>query len=401
MVEGIAKLSLFKEIIDRAKAFTIFIYAHHKTLSLMRKFTKRRDIVRLGVTRFASAFLTLQSLIEKMHNLKMMFISKEWDESKWANHSKGLAAYHTITNKEFWEGVATCIRVFAPLVRVLRLVDGDLKPTMVFVHGEFEEAKKEICKALDNVEQNYRPILSIIELKSKSRLDSPLHLMGYLLNPYYFYKDSSIQFDRDIISAIFKCVDAFYPNDLDTQTIIINTELPKYTKKEGNFGHPTAFKACSKNDESYDLVQWWNIYGVEVPKLQTIARKILSLTTSASGCECNWSTFEGVHTKKRNRLDTKQLNNLVYVQFNMRYLAKRKKQKEKNVDILLADCVVHAQNWIVEEADVELGNIFETTGDTSKDDDLVRELHESDFESDEGEEVDVEFESDDDHPLRE
>lgn len=153
---------------------------------------------------------------------------------------------------EFWDGVEMCLKVFAPLVKVLRLVDGDLKPTMGFLHGELEEAKKEIRKALDNLEKNYKPIVDIIEQKSKGRLDSPLHWMAYLLNPYYFYKDSTIQFDRDVISATFKCVDVFYPNCLDTQTFVINTELAKYTKKEGNFGHPTATKGCSKNDESYD-----------------------------------------------------------------------------------------------------------------------------------------------------
>lgn len=56
MFESIAKLQSFKTIIDRAKGFTIFVYAHHKTLSMMRKFTNNKDIVRPGVTRFASCF---------------------------------------------------------------------------------------------------------------------------------------------------------------------------------------------------------------------------------------------------------------------------------------------------------------------------------------------------------
>ena len=59
MLEGIGKMKKFKSIIDRAKALTIFIYTHHKTLSLMRKYTKKRDIIRPGVTRFSSNFLTL------------------------------------------------------------------------------------------------------------------------------------------------------------------------------------------------------------------------------------------------------------------------------------------------------------------------------------------------------
>ncbi|TXG53907.1 hypothetical protein EZV62_019163 [Acer yangbiense] len=75
MLEGIGKLPRFKKIIDSAKTFTIFIYAHHKTLWMMRSFTKKKDIVRPGVTRFASAFLTLQSLVEKKDNLRAMFAS--------------------------------------------------------------------------------------------------------------------------------------------------------------------------------------------------------------------------------------------------------------------------------------------------------------------------------------
>jgi hypothetical protein len=40
MLEGIGKMKKFKTILDSAKDLTIFIYAHHNTLSLMRKFTK-------------------------------------------------------------------------------------------------------------------------------------------------------------------------------------------------------------------------------------------------------------------------------------------------------------------------------------------------------------------------
>lgn len=50
MLQGIGNLKRFKTIIDQAKNLTIFIYAHHKTLALMRISTKRRDIIRPGVT---------------------------------------------------------------------------------------------------------------------------------------------------------------------------------------------------------------------------------------------------------------------------------------------------------------------------------------------------------------
>ncbi|KAK2659221.1 hypothetical protein Ddye_005754 [Dipteronia dyeriana] len=65
MLEGIGKLLKFKNILEEAKSFTIFIYSHNTTLALMRAFIRKRDIVRSGVTRFASAFLTSASLLEK------------------------------------------------------------------------------------------------------------------------------------------------------------------------------------------------------------------------------------------------------------------------------------------------------------------------------------------------
>ena len=42
MVEAVGKLKQFGPTITKAKQMTIFLYAHHKTLSLMRSFTKKK-----------------------------------------------------------------------------------------------------------------------------------------------------------------------------------------------------------------------------------------------------------------------------------------------------------------------------------------------------------------------
>ena len=177
----------FKFVIDKSKELTIFIYAHHKTLSLMRKFTKKRDIVRPGITRFASSFLTMQSLLEKQENLKYMFLSKEWLECKWSSPAKGTKIYNIIVSQTYWQALSMCVEIFKPLVKVLRLVDGDWRPSMGFV--ELKDAKKEIIRICKGAADMYEPIFDIIESKAKGRLDCPLHLAGYLLNPYFFYRD--------------------------------------------------------------------------------------------------------------------------------------------------------------------------------------------------------------------
>lgn len=63
---------------------------------------------------------------------------------------------------------------------------------------------------------------------------------------------------------------------------------------------------------------WWQNFGSDTPDLKKFAIRILNQACSASGCERNWSMFEKIHSKKRNRLTQKRLNDLVFVHYNLR-----------------------------------------------------------------------------------
>ena len=170
MLQGIGSLKRFKTIIDQAKNLTIFIYAHHKTLALMRVATKRRDVIRPGVTRFASAFLTLQSLLEKKDALRYMVVERAWEDMSHVKTKKGKDATATVMDANFWKGVLLCIKVFEPLVRVLRLVDGDIKPLMVWLYVELVKAKREMKDAFSNLERNCKDTMAIVDKKVNGRL---------------------------------------------------------------------------------------------------------------------------------------------------------------------------------------------------------------------------------------
>jgi hypothetical protein len=60
-------------------------------------------------------------------------------------------------------------------------------------------------------------------------------------------------------------------------------------------------------------------YGTSAPNLQHLTIRVLSQIYSCSGCERNWSMFEHIHSKKRNRLEHQRLNNLVYIHCNLRW----------------------------------------------------------------------------------
>lgn len=46
---------------------------------------------------------------------------------------------------------------------------------------------------------------------------------------------------------------------------------------------------------SISVANWWLVHGTEAPHLKAMSIKILKLTSSSSGCERNWSCFEGVY----------------------------------------------------------------------------------------------------------
>jgi hypothetical protein len=254
MLEGIGNLKKFKGTIDQAKALTIFIYAHHKTLSLMRKFTKKRDIIRPGVTRFASNFLTLQSLYEKKDQLRIMSQSDEWERLNPVKKTvKGVQATATLVKPNFWNEVALCLRVFEPLVKVLRMVDGDIKPSMAFIYGEIIKAKKDIVVAVGNIDKAViicNSIIEIIDTKMKDRLDCPLHKAAYFLNPYYSYNDPSIFESEEVMDGFILAVETFYHGDYDKQNQVLNDDVHKFKDQVGHFSKNVALAGCKDFDFS-------------------------------------------------------------------------------------------------------------------------------------------------------
>ncbi|KAH6835546.1 hypothetical protein C2S53_017181 [Perilla frutescens var. hirtella] len=258
---------------------------------------------------------------------------------------------------------------------------------MSFVYGELVQANEDIKIAEHSIPKNYEPIIEVIDAWIKDRLASPLHLTAYVLNPFYHYKNPLLHLEHDVAISMIECVDILFPGDVDLQDKIMNEEFPKYKDKESLFGKPVAVKGCSLNDAGFDPASWWSNFGAITPNLQRLSMRILSLTSSSSSCERNWSTFEGIHTKKRNRLGIKLLNNLVFVQFNARLLSKQKREKDRsNVDTLLSNDSTTTQECIVNDDVVDddvagMGRLGPRTPKYR----TVRELYDKDFESEDEE----------------
>ncbi|KAF0913341.1 hypothetical protein E2562_022147 [Oryza meyeriana var. granulata] len=164
MLEDLGKLGPVEQTIASARQVTTFLYAHTRVLDLMRKFLGK-DLVRSGVTRFATAYLNLKSLLDNKKDLTRLFRSDELNDLGYLKKAKGKKANKVVRSEAFWKNVDMAVNFFEPLANVLRRMDSDV-PAMGFLHGCMLEAKKEIAMRFDNDENSFKVAWDFIDKSS-------------------------------------------------------------------------------------------------------------------------------------------------------------------------------------------------------------------------------------------
>ncbi|KAL4638941.1 hypothetical protein ACB092_03G182200 [Castanea dentata] len=334
MLEDVAKLPTIMRTIKRAIKLTGYIYNQTGLINMMRQFTGQRNLLRPAKTQFAKSFLTLSSMHKQKENLRKMFTSEDWTCSKWAKELIGKRVAQTVLMPTFWNTVVYSLKVSGLIVRVLRLVDEEKRSTMGYIYEAMDQAKEAIEKYFNRREERYREIFEIIDRRWDCQLHRPLHVAGYFLNPKFFYDN------RTEIELV--------PN-INQQDKILE-ELTLYNREEGLFGLEMAKRQRKKKAPA----DWWSAYGASTPSLQQFAVKVLSLACSSSRCEWNWSMFENVHSKKRNRLAQSRVNDLVYIKYNR--AMKRRYNLCDTIDPFSLKDVDDGNEWLigrVEEDEVE------------------------------------------------
>jgi len=241
MLEDIEKLPRVAATITKAKCVIVFLYAHTRVLNLMRKFLSR-DLVRCGVTRFATAYLNLKSLLENKKELQRLFRDDELNELGYLKSAKGKKANMIVKSETFWKGVETAVNFFEPLAVVLRRMDSDV-PAMGFLYGYLVQAKIEISRRFNHDSNKFQEFFHIIDKRWESKLKTPLHRAGYYLNPFYYYQNKlAIEENETFRDVVVTCITKLVPEE-ETQDKIIE-ELQLFQDAEGSFGKEIAKRQC-------------------------------------------------------------------------------------------------------------------------------------------------------------
>ncbi|XP_023633848.1 uncharacterized protein LOC111829321 [Capsella rubella] len=287
ILEDVVKLPSVHSLVHRMAKVTIFVYNHKSTLNWVRKRPGWKEIIRPGETRFATNFIALQSLYQ---------------------HKEDLQALVTSTDPELKQ-----------LFKTSKAKEAKL-PSLPYVYEGMYQARLGIKKMFQEKDALYKPYTTIIDRRWDRMLRHDLHAAAYYLNPAFMYDQTTFCEKPEVMRGLM--------NLFEKQIVASKTQLFQELR-------------------TYREHEWWRYFGFDAPNLQKLAIRILSQTASSSGCERNWSVFERIHTKKRNRLEHQRLNDLVFVHYNLR-LQHRLKRK-RSYDPVDYESIDKTEFWIVEE----------------------------------------------------
>ncbi|XP_021986626.1 uncharacterized protein LOC110883082 [Helianthus annuus] len=227
MLEDVGKIPKVKQTIEKGFFLVGYIYNHCGVLNMMREFTKNKELTRSVVTRFATTYLTLQSLHKQKLALRTMFTSDKWKESK----------------------------------RAKQPTEGGLR--MLFKH--MQRAKITIAKALGENSVDYQVVSAIIDKRWDCQLPHPLHAAGYYFNPEFYCYRPEIEKDQEVTDGMIKCVQRLVPSK-DKQDLIMK-EMVKWVNQEGRFALDIAKRAhCTIAPDKLTYFEFFILFFRSIPR---------------------------------------------------------------------------------------------------------------------------------------
>lgn len=340
ILEDFCKIDWISRCIFQAQTITRFIYNNTGLLELMKKFTGGMDVIRTGITNSVSDFLSMQALFKQRSRLKHMFSCPEYSANFTSvNKPQSMSCITTLEDNELWRAIEECIAVSEPFLRILREV-ADGKPAVGFIYELMMKAKESIRTYYIMDEGKCKTFLDIVDKKWHNQLHTPIHSAAAFLNPCIQY-NPEVKFIPVIKEDFFNVLEKLLPTPELRRDI--TSQILLFTRASGMFG-------CNLAKEARDAVapgEWWEQYGDSAPMLQKIAIRILSQVCSTSCFEKQWSTFQQIHSEKRNKIDKEELNDIIYINYNLK-LGRPKNIKPFDTDPIQLDDIDMTSEWVEE-----------------------------------------------------
>ncbi|XP_039128915.1 uncharacterized protein LOC120265061 [Dioscorea cayenensis subsp. rotundata] len=258
------KRSCSESLYHDASKVTIFVYNHIYILSWLRKRSGWKEIVRPGVTRFATTFITLKSIYDHKHDLQALVTNKYYTSHKISKSPVGKTVTSIILDGKFWEECLFMVKIAAPIIRFLRVVDADEKPSLGYVYEGMIRIRKAIMAIFRNKSTMYGPYIKIIDERWDKHLRRNLHAAAYFLNPAFLYDKEAFCETPEVMQGL---LDLLEKRSICSDSEKAMREIRFYRDRLGNFSRESALSSANKIQPN----EWWRLFGYSTPFLQKVA----------------------------------------------------------------------------------------------------------------------------------
>lgn len=242
ILEDMCKVDWVNRCISQAQTITKFIYNNATMLDSMKKITGGQDLVKTGISKCVSNFLSLQCLLK--HKAKMRSVLHNLDYSPTAPfmNKPQISCLDIVEDNEFWRTVEECVAVSEPFLKVLREVSGG-KPAVGYIYDSMTRAKDPIRTYFIMDEAKCKTFFDIVDRRWQNQLHSPLHSAAAFLNPSIQYNNPQNKFSGlgKVKEDFYKVIEKLLPTpelrrDMTNQIYV-------FQKATGMFGCSLALEA--------------------------------------------------------------------------------------------------------------------------------------------------------------
>ncbi|XP_025702569.1 uncharacterized protein [Arachis hypogaea] len=263
-------------------------------------------------------------IYDRKEDLQALMVDKYFTSHKLVKSANRKIVSSIVLDSKFWQNCVTTVKIVGPLIKLLRLVDADEKPSLGIMYEGIKRAKNSIKIMFRNRKAAYTPYTSILKMRWYKHLKRDLHAAAYFLNPDIFYSEGFVE-KANVLRSLLDFLDV---EILCDDSVAAMQEIQLYRNCKEIFGMESSKRAASR----LELVS------------------LLHQTSSSFGCERNWSFFEQIHSKRRNRLEHQRLSDIVYVTYNLR-LQSRLHRKKRNYDPIDIQSIDTVDFWVMTDED--------------------------------------------------
>ncbi|CAN1791169.1 hypothetical protein LINPERHAP1_LOCUS19161, partial [Linum perenne] len=141
----------------------------------------------------------------------------------------------------FWGYCLEIVKVVTPIMKLLRFVDSDEKPSLGYVYKGMTLIIEGIKNIYPDNESKYKPFIDIVEKRFDKHFRGDMHRAAYYFNPALAYNHTTtlIEFVKSAILNLFEL------KTYCTDDMAAVKELKIYEETKGSFGQELAIRGRS------------------------------------------------------------------------------------------------------------------------------------------------------------